>query len=349
MQLIRQNLLVTLSLLCVFLVVIAIFAAQKKEYFSEEVHLDEYFLGEIEGRLADIASVAVYKKGQVFKARSLEGGKWVLSSKNNYPIDIQKIRKIVLDAASLKLVEKKTSNPERFKTLSVETPKEEESEGIRIIFYDKEAEALADFIVGKARRTQTNVNASQIYVRKTNENQVWLVSGAISVDLSAKTLLGSERFKVDATRIKSISRKFLTEAKDYTIAREETGGGFEFVKPKNVSLGEAGKASLLIISQALEEIDFESVKTSEEVDFVRKQTITTNYKTFDGLQMTVKAYNDGKYTWVRLSAKALDDTQEEAVKEINEVVEGWSYAVKENIGKALTMTLKDLVNEAEKE
>jgi hypothetical protein len=106
---------------------------------------------------------------------------WTIEEKGGYPVDPNKVRDLVLAAASARLVEAKTDDPDRLPRLELADPGQPDarSRGVRIEAED--GTPLAAIVVGKTKHGLYGSGRGGVYVRRVDETQAWLADRTIPV------------------------------------------------------------------------------------------------------------------------------------------------------------------------
>lgn len=267
---------------------------------------------ELKSRINDVREIGVTRAGEgnsLTIAREENG--WVVRERDGYAADVGKIRDVLLQVADARIIERKTSNPERYHALGVQAPGEEDSAGVALsIAGDGFGYTL---IVGKTAQTDYR------YVRRADAAQGLLIDRDPEIPDANGDWLRPEIVDIDAAEIKAVtithadgeSIRVAKESEDdsaYVVA--DIPPGRELSYP-NVAGGMGGVLAALTL---------EDVRKSEPLE----QVVTTVFETFDGLQVTVRSQQTDADAWIELSADMGDD---ERAATINDRVSGWQYKV----------------------
>lgn len=147
----------------------------------------------------DVTSITVTGAGDKVVA-TLTRGKdgWTIAERSGYPADLTHIRELLVKLDRATLVERKTSNPKRYRDIGVDDVKDRDAKGVRVD------------IAGLAKPVRLIVGTYSgslggTFVRRDGEAQSWLASGELVV---AKTVAGWERrdiAEIAAARVASIT------------------------------------------------------------------------------------------------------------------------------------------------
>jgi hypothetical protein len=137
------------------------------------------------------------------------GDQWAVSERGDYPADVAKLRKLLLALRDAKIVEEKTSNPERYAQIGVEDPSLPGAVGAEITVIAPSGTHAV--IVGKP------VGEGN-FARRVGETQSYSVEPAISLETEPRFWIDSRLLDVPVALIQSIEVKPATGA-GYTLHR----------------------------------------------------------------------------------------------------------------------------------
>lgn len=347
---------IIMAVIAVVLLIAAIWIAADKTagtYEKEVAETKSYFIN-FKDKIEDIQKITMRSRGQEFNVELLEG-QWVLPdpARYFYPVGIEKVRDIVVNASQLEIIEKKTNKPEELSILGLDTTDTSSSDAVHITFYDVSGKVVADFVAGKRRLD----GGRTFYARHADNNQAYLVSGEgwLNLDLSPGHWLDSELYRIAKERIQSATFAHnADDAMDFTITRNHAGA-------KKFRITELGERKIIKHEDvanaafALSELQPVGINPITHFDFTAETVNETVFKTFDGLVVTVKyLYDADKDMWISLSAETLYTTSSgqqvsDAVKEeadmINDRAAKWAYIVSDDTKKRLSSRFEVLTEE----
>lgn len=249
----------------------------------------------------DASSVTFEKHGASYTLSRGEGGSWGLSEKNGYPVDNAAIRQTLIALADLQPVEPKTENPERYAKLGLDDPQTEGSSATRVTIKDKAGKELARVLIGKQAEGHGGLPSGNTYVRCGDDKQCWLAKGDPAlkdkdVDWLDKKILEVKRDRVRAVDITHPDGEHLhvERAKPEDVNFELPGipEGQELTYPSAPGS----------VAGALEYLNLEDVLPADKVDFGKDAGPTSEFRTFDGLKVTVQVKDEGDKCYARFSA-----------------------------------------------
>ncbi len=108
-----------------------------------------------------------------------EGDQWRVKEFDGYPAQVATIKQLLVQLASLKILETKTSKPEKYPQLGVEdlTTPGATSRAVKVL--TQSGSTAVDLLVGKERPARA-MNPPGHYVRRAGEASAYLVEGALS-------------------------------------------------------------------------------------------------------------------------------------------------------------------------
>ena len=185
-------------------------------YLSSQRHLDRdprgvAFLSGLDAQLDSITAIRLRKGGAtpVVSLHRSAPGQWVISERDNYPADLDKIRRLLLSLSEAKIVEEKTAKPASYAVLGVEDPQNAGAGGIEVTLVTPGKNI--GVIVGHA-------GGSGSYLRRTGEAGTFAVEPAVTVDIAIRDWMDTKLLDIPLEKIQGIRMK-LADGTRYSIAR----------------------------------------------------------------------------------------------------------------------------------
>ncbi|MET0155255.1 MAG: DUF4340 domain-containing protein [Rickettsiales bacterium] len=284
-----------------------------------------------------VARISMRSKGRDFVIEKIEDGEWVMPDRFSYPVEAEKVRSILLNAAELEILEKKTDDPAKLEKIGLGDPDSKDSDAVRVTFFDDKGGILTNFIAGKRRLN----GGYSLYVRKENENQAYLVKGDgwMRLELGPNYWLGAERFFLEKDEIKRVDIvheggeeiAFEREHADARKFRVETLPDGKEDDPAAVNETAFAPADLRLSGV---------IKASEMKKSHSPGKTAVTYRTFGGLEVAydLEKDADGDYM-ASISANVAEgssDSVASRAKIINEAAKPWRYVVDPETAKLLT-------------
>jgi hypothetical protein len=230
------------------------------------------------------------------------GDRWAALEHYGYPVDRKRVRDLVVALSDMRLIERKTAQPEHYDRLEVEAIDAENAQSELVRLEAADGTILAEAIIGKQRYRLTGTEPSGTYLRRPDEAQSWLASGGIQIDREVARWLDSEVVDLDPETIRRIEIQRAGEP-SYAAVRESPGDELRLA-------GLAGDeklkedADLSRLAGALSSVRLEDVKPRDQLTWPAQQH-AARVETFDEVGLTVRlAQIEGEY-WATFDARAL--------------------------------------------
>jgi hypothetical protein len=137
-----------------------------------------------------------------------------------YPADSGRVRKLLIDLATLAVVEEKTHDPRNYPKLGVEDLNTPGASGVRVEL--TATPAVPPLIVGKT------AGSKGVYVRHTGAEASFLASPQLVLDTAPRSWLDRGLLDLKAERVRDITIT-LPAAAPYTVTRDAPGAEFRLV------------------------------------------------------------------------------------------------------------------------
>ena len=235
------------------------------------------------------------------------GDRWAALERYGYPVDRKRVRDLVVALADMRLIERKTAQPERYGRLQVEAPDAEKAQSRLVRLETADGKVLAEAIIGKERYRLTGTEPTGTYLRRPDEAQSWLASGGVQIEHEVARWLDGEIVQLDPAAIRRIEIERAGEP-GYAAERSKPGDPLQLA---GLAEGEALKqdADLNHLTGALSSVRLDDVKPRDQLSWPAQQH-TARIDTFDGVELTVHlAQIDDQY-WATFDARKGAPAQE---------------------------------------
>jgi hypothetical protein len=305
---------------------------------------DSLFAPQLAERLDEVQTVRIVGAGDTTLAsltRTAED--WVVEERDGYRANTDTIRSALTLLSRATVIEAKTSNPEAFDRLGVESLTDSDARGVGIEFLPQST-GLPGIILGDSAGTSFR------YARLTNSSQSWLINADPEVPGETTQWLDAEILSLEGTRVERI----LIEHADGEIldifksAPDQSNYSVADV-PEDRTLQYPGVAN--VIGNVLRNLRLEDVAAARQVPGALE--MTTRFETFDGLIVTVQGYDIDGDGWLVFSAQVdtqfsnPDETTRIEAQSINERVSGWRYRIPDYQYDQIARRMEDLLSAAE--
>lgn len=276
--------------------------------------------------------------------------RWVAADRHDYPVAADKLRQLIVQLADMRLIEAKTSRPERYARLEVEDVADGASSRL-IRLEDAGGAVLGEAILGKRRERLTGTLPSGIYLRRPGEAQSWLASGGVELDEQVQDWLEEEIVALEGERVQRIEIS-PPSGDGYAVLRDTPEAELHL---DGLAEGEALRqdANLNQLLGALAAVRLEDVRPAGEVDWPDAQH-TVRVVTFDGVELTLRLAALDDQRWLQVdSATTLDrpegeqtNAPEERAAAIEARTGGWAYQVSDFLFERLTKPREAWIEDA---
>jgi hypothetical protein len=288
-------------------------------------------LPDLKTHINDISSLTVTRGGDenaIVISKAADG--WLIASRDDYPADIGTLRELLLALADAKIVERKTSNPERYDQLGLRDPEIEDSKAVRLQLVGADREY--DVIIGDAAQ------GGYRYVRVGDDPQTWLIDRNPSLPMTPGAWLLRNIVDIKSADIRSVTishpdgeqiriNKESAEASDFDVADIPEGRELSYATVAN---GIAGVLNALALDDVRKAAD------------VGTDPVTTTFETFDGARIIVNTEKSDDESWITVAASSIDE-EIEAVAAINARVAGWQFRIPQYKANQLTRRWEDIL------
>jgi len=248
---------------------------------------------------------------------------WVVSERQDYPADAEKLRQLLLGLAGLTYVEPKTKEAQNYPRLQVEDAGAPNSQSTLITVSGAQGALLGEVIAGKRLVDALGGGDDGVYVRKPGDAQSWLARGTL--DLSgASGWLDPALADLPADGVKEV---LLTSPDNsrLTIARAQPGDPFTLAElSKNRKL--RSDDALDGVASALGGLQLTDVAPASGFVWPKTGTYHASFIFFNGLVVTADLADQDKTSWARFIATGTGDATAQA-KQLNDNFANWVYVL----------------------
>lgn len=289
----------------------------------------------LERSVNDVTEIRITKADGTRTTLKRAATDWTVSERG-YAADSGKLRKLLLDLGSLKVVERKTNIARNYPVLGVENVTQPKATGARIDIVS--SGKTWSLIVGKS------MDANDCYVRVVDSAQSLLASPLIMVDADPKLWLDPAVLDIAQNRVKEVDEQ-PAKGPGFNASRDEaTQPDFSVHGvPRGRELTGADAADS--VGSALSNLTLtDARKAAPPPDGTGLSHAV--FKTFDGLEIDVSGHEQGSNGYIEVSARATGTSAAAEAQQINSRVQGWDYEIQsyryEGIFPAMESLLKPL-------
>jgi hypothetical protein len=319
-------------------VLLAFIGLHEQSVELEPKYTPETFLPGIASKIADATKLHIVGNKGAFDVVKTDKG-WVVAQRGNYPAAFDQVQKTLVGMAGLETIEPKTSRPDWFHYVDLETPPK--GNGILVSAFGGDGE-IASVIFGKSEDIGDPSGATGVFVRRANEDQSYLARAVFTPKADPGDWMDKNVVNIDRSRIQEAD--FTPASGPAYILRRDKPSDPDF-KPTALPRGRelSNDAAGDTAAAAITGFTFDDVKPAAVLDFSKPTRVVT--KTFDGLTVTAEVAQQGSDSWARISASA-EPGNTEGLAEANEInahAGSWAYKLPPYKSQQFTTTLESLL------
>ena len=245
--------------------------------------------------LNEIAEVNIANNKESFSIIRDEDS-WYLPGLANFPVPLDKIKRVIVGVAQLETIEPKTKNIELHGELGLNDIDNEVNSASKVTLINNDKGEVASILVGN----DSKFGKETRYARKPNNSQSWLVWRNFDVPESEIDWLDDTLFTVHRTRIADIT---ITHADGHEVFIKRDNYAEQYFKLQNLD-DDTLPVNPYIGNQlgsALDNVSLIDIRSKDDISFSDNAT-TIVYTTFDGLKIVIKNENIKGFNWVNFIA-----------------------------------------------
>ena len=302
----------------------------------------------------DVAKIEISNSKGSFSI-TRDGDAWGLDQKDGYRVEFEKVKSAIVNLSEFKLIEKKTSDPDRYARLELETPNSPEAKSRQVVLKDAKGDVLANVVVGKLNPNLFGSGGAGTYIRRGDEKATWLARGQVNLgeepnNWMVRQIVNYGQEKVKRTVIQN------PEGETFTISKaDEKDKNFVIENlPEGRKMKNPDEANPL--GGVMWRMMFDDVQKADKQEWPEKPWVA-HYTTWDGVTVRIETAKFGEDYWGRFNA-FVDETvtdvakrkaAAQSVKEINERTSGWTYMLTAGDSEKLTFGIEEYLAKPKKE
>ncbi len=234
---------------------------------------------------------------------------WVAIDRYDYPVDAQQVLDLISALADMRLLEAKTSRPDRFARLEVEDVDRVDARSRHIRLTDGDGEVLAEAYIGKRVSQASRYATGGTYVRRGGDDRAWLASGSLDVSESVVDWLASEIVDIPRTEVRHVGA-VPADGEAYAASRTDADAEMtledlpEGQTPDQTAVNRT--ASLLVGARLAD------VRPAAEIDMPDRRSFVS-VTTFDGVQVLAELATVEGEPWAVFTARYVGPLSEDAM------------------------------------
>ncbi len=308
-------------------------------------------------QLSDVNKLTFQGREGSFSLTRNEGEDWTVDDYYNYPADFDLVKRMLIDLADAKILEAKTDDPELHAVLGLDTT----GDALEIKMLNAD-DIIAGVVLGKTRDVTVQTGPRQTYVRRSDEEQTWLVEGYLQISPVMLNWIDGEIINIARERI---ARVDIIQPNGETATLINLGKKDKFGTPTDLDKTVFKYQQLgYDIAGSLYQLRLEDVTPIDAFSRGDSEVVTAEFLTYDGLKITSEtsfidgfyyatfdaAYDDSATDNVPADIAELDelksrDAVEQEIAELNKQFANWAYRVGGFVGTNLMRAKADMVTE----
>ena len=247
--------------------------------------------------LNDIAEIQVINNNSKFSIKRNKDN-WFLPSLANFPVPLDKIKRVIVGIAQLEAIEPKTKNPELHGQLGLNNEQSKINSASSITLINEKSQKIASILVGN----DSKFGKETRYVRKPDNDQTWLVWRNFDIPKNGIDWLDDTLFSIHRGRVADITiihpdgHEVLIQRGSYAEQYFKIQNLDDDTLPINPYVGNQ-------LGSALDNISLVNIALKNDIMF-SSDAVTIVYTTFDGIKLTIKNQNINGLNWVSFVANA---------------------------------------------
>ncbi|OUR73548.1 hypothetical protein A9Q78_03935 [Methylophaga sp. 41_12_T18] len=355
----KLNSLTILFIVTMVMLVLMLVTIQRPDNVSEDYSI---LYPELFDQLGDVDTIK-FKSSQDEFTLYKQGEDWLIKERWNFPADFNLVKRALIDIAEAKVLERKTDSSEYHPLLGVEGI-EDGGLSIQVTLLNGEQQ-VAGLILGNEREIDKNMGPRQFYVRRSNEDRVWLAEGYLNLNPLMLNWIKSEVVNVARERIAQVN---IIQPNGQTATIVNVGKKNKFGIPRLMESTVFKYEQLgYDIAGTLHQLRMEDVQPLTDFSRGDSEVVTAEFITFDGLKVTSEtSFIDGffystfkaEYDASAVKTAPEDIQQADVLKSVAEVqqeaqkitkdLQSWVYRFGGFIGTNLMRAEADIVTETGK-
>jgi hypothetical protein len=197
---------VNLAAVAVVSALLAIVAFVSSNPWSSGRASGERLMPTLADTIRNVAGLEVRQGEETAVLERSPDGRWSLKSRGGYPVDIAKVRALLVGLGQAELVEPKTSKADRYAALELEDPEQKGAKSHLVRLMGADGKAISEVVLGKRRFAGYGTNQTGgTYVRRPGDPQTWLANVELDAPVAAKDWVKTAVLSLDSGKINRVS------------------------------------------------------------------------------------------------------------------------------------------------
>ena len=328
----------------VVLILLVIYGWQKQQGFAPE-QSNQVLIDGLEKQVNDIALIQI-SSGEDRVTLAKEGSQWLLREQVNHPVDITKIRSLLLQLAESTLLEQKTSDSKLYSNLGLD-----DDSRVEIAGYLDQDTTNKLFALGLG-----NSSALGTYVLREGETTSWLASEQLYIDSDPTSWLQTQLFDIKAA---DMSRFTIQHSGNQKLLLVTDKKGTDLIVDGLSADEKADENKVKSVSRVFKNLRLSQVRDASEQESLA--AVASTAITRNGLQISTLVFQDGDSYWASFmldaslhdvdipvdnttdTAEDILDETEQFIKERAPILAGKQFKIAASAGKSFTYKRADIM------
>jgi hypothetical protein len=262
-----------------------------------------------------------------------KGDVWGVADRGDYPVIPTRVHALLSALTELRLLERRTTNPEEFAKLGLEDPSATAGSTL-VQVLDAQDHPIAALLVGHQRVRAGGEGTEDVYVRRPVEEQAWLAEGRLEVDTDPQSWFDRDITNIDHGQVKAVS---VTHGENHLAFATE---GDKLVLKEPADHKPLDDQKVQDVGRGLEFLSFTDVQPVAKMPGTAEGDAA--FTLADGVNLTVAVNQAGADAWGRFDASGEGDAAAKA-KALHDRFSAWAYKLPTWKVKALVPSLDDLL------
>jgi Domain of unknown function (DUF4340) len=332
----------------------------------------EKLLPTLADSIRQVTGLEIRQGEETIALERAQNGTWSLKSRGGYPVDVTKVRALLVGLGQAELVEPKTSKSDRYAALELEDPEQKGAKSRLLRLTSSDGKAISEVVLGKRRSASFGTGQTLgTYVRKPGDPQTWLANVELDAPVTAKNWVKTSVLALDTAKISRFSVEIPGEqalrverpapaappkdakpdaakgdAKDAK-APEWSHPPFDSSKLAFVGFPVDGKklkdaSAAESLARAVASIDLEDVRKVAAPPADSGEGVV-KVESADGVATTLRLRKEGDAHWLTVTVAGGEGDAKKAADELSARTQGWEFKIPGHKADAMLKKRADLV------
>jgi Domain of unknown function (DUF4340) len=306
-------------------------------WLSSRRHLDrdlaagQLVLPGLEQNINGVTTVNLKKGDATHATLKKDGSQWSVGERD-WPADVSKVRKLLLDLGALNIVEEKTRLAANYPALGVEDVSTPKATGTLVDVITPARDW--GLIIGKSSGAKSG------YVRVAGTPQSLLAAPLLSVEADPKSWLQNALLDLPAERVREIE-EHPAQGAPFSASRDKKEQPNFTVSPLPKGRQLTGPGAADAMASALSALTLDDVHKADAA--TDAQASHAVFRTFDGLEVNLAGRKDGTHSLIAISARSTAAPTAAEAQKLDARFKGWEFEIPDYKYAAIFPPLDELL------